>query len=168
MYDKNKLINTVVKLLNEKKIGTDKIHMQKFISFLADNDQNIPFNFSVYKYGPFSKDLSSTLNIMCGWGYIKYDDKYIFKKGESLEEDEKNKLSALVDKFNNVLPKHSFEENFDILELYSTLYYYMKRVENANKEVVFEKFIDAKAEKFSEEQVIEAYESLLRLFCPRL
>ena len=79
--EKQILINSVVKILQDNNLKREKIHMQKFISFLSDRIKSVPFHFEIYKYGPFSSELSDELNSMVLWGDLSYiENQYNYEK----------------------------------------------------------------------------------------
>lgn len=164
MYNEKAFVITLINVLKEKGITTDKIHLQKFTSFLSDNDNEIPFRFSIYIYGPFSRELESVLDTMRLWDDLKFDEKNEYDVDEYFKSKQlninKEKISGLVDKFINIFNESEIND-FSALELFSTVYYYKNRF--ADKNEVYRRFQIAKENKFSKKAFDDAYKRLNRI-----
>ncbi|MCL2389557.1 MAG: hypothetical protein FWC85_04165 [Elusimicrobia bacterium] len=163
MYNETAFVKNLIYILKKENILTNKIHIQKFSSFLTEQDENVPFRFSIYKFGPFSIELQSVLNTMQFWENLSYD----MQSGYSIIEDSIteelpkktiNNIYEKIKKIKTVLPDY----NFDTMELYGTMYYFMNRVTMHDKKNVFKKFKEEK-NKFTDTQLDKAYASLKKL-----
>ncbi|MDR3243647.1 MAG: hypothetical protein LBT79_02735 [Elusimicrobiota bacterium] len=165
MYNEERFVKTLIDILIEKKISTDRIHLQKITAYLSDNMEDVPFRFGIYTYGPFSTDLSSVLSTMKNWDDLYYEDKIGYSINsktaiQSLEQKDINIISDKIDKFCAVLPS---DKDFRVMELYGTMYYYMFRTNPIEETAVFKKFKAVKNGKFNDSELKTAFNKLRML-----
>lgn len=153
-------------ILNYGPIKSKKA-FQKIFYFLTE--MGIPTNlkYSLYHYGPYSSDLESkskeldTLDVIC---IEKLSKMYIISQGNFTEEKanskELEKFTRDVDSIINKLPLDSPLK----LELYSTTHYVnsvIKKIYSENSiSAVVEEVKNIKQDKFTESEIIEAYNYL--------
>lgn len=157
--DKQKIINTVVKILMDNNFKSQKIHVQKFISFLSYRVENIPFHFEIYKYGPFSSDLSDELNSMVLWGDILYENqqyKYI-QKTPVLDDYRYKEYEKEIKKYADIIHNLSF----DNMEIYGTLFYILNTSNTHDKKKILALFHAEKQEKYTDEQLMGPLTNLI-------
>lgn len=162
--DKQRLINSVVKILQENNLKREKIHMQKFISFLSDRIANIPFHFEIYKYGPFSSELSDELNSMVLWGDLSYSERqYNYEKNSLLLDKEiYEQIKEEIIKYSDLIEVLSFEN----MELYGTLFYILNHTQTQDKNEIINLFRDEKKDKFKSEDIKKSLAKLLKIYYP--
>lgn len=157
--EKQILINSVVKILQDNNLKREKIHMQKFISFLSDRIKSVPFHFEIYKYGPFSSELSDELNSMVLWGDLSYiENQYNYeKKSVLLDIDMYEQIEKEIIGYSELIGKLSFEN----MELYGTLFYIVNHANTKNKDEIIELFCNEKKDKFKIEDIKKSLDKLL-------
>lgn len=164
--NKRTLINTVIKILGNNGYKSEKIHVQKFISFLSCRHEDIPFHFKIYKYGPFSSDLSDELNSMVLWGDIRYEEKqYVYEEKTPVLNEEvykiyENELKEYADLIGNL--------SFENMEIYGTLFYLLNEYHTDNKEKILDLFHDKKKNKYQDKQLESALQKLLDKYTQKL
>lgn len=102
-FKKHAFILGVVKALHEQSSWTGKTHIQKSLSLLHDSGKvSVPFQFVLYKHGPYSFDIEAELEEMQsydaveikpnmeGYGVVvrEGENAKFVKKVESLTEEE--------------------------------------------------------------------------------
>ncbi len=160
--DKQKIINTVVKILMDNNFKSQKIHVQKFISFLSYRVKNIPFHFEIYKYGPFSSDLSDELNSMVLWGDILYEDqqyKYI-QNTPVLDDNEYEAYKKEIMQYAELINNLSFEN----MEIYGTLFYILNETKMTDEKEILKLFHEEKHNKYKDEQLVEPLKKMIKSY----
>ena len=71
-FKKQAYILTTIQSLHANQSGTGKTHVQKALSLLADSGKvEVPFNFLLYKHGPYSFDIESELEQMKSYDAVE-------------------------------------------------------------------------------------------------
>lgn len=157
--DKQKIINTVVKILMDNEFKRQKIHVQKFISFLSYRVKGIPFHFEIYKYGPFSSELSDELNSMVLWGDILYEDKqyeYI-PNTRVLDNNEYKECEKEIKQYADII----HDLSFDNMEIYGTLFYLLNNTNITDEKEILKLFHEEKQNKYKDEQLVKPLKKLI-------
>ena len=163
MYEQQKkVVATVLKALDAKKISAEKIFLHKFIYFLSTQNIKTELHFEPYTYGPYSFDLQKTLNNMAFWNEIE-DNKnsIIFKDIEKYVDSSRlTQVSDMLNKFLDALGDVSFaslEKAGTVLYCVQTLLY-KKEVPSSVK--VLQEFKAWKGSRYSDAEISQTFEKL--------
>lgn len=161
--DKSKqaLVTYVVNFVaDEKPIG--KKALQKFVHILGDvANLETGFTFSIYTYGPFSRSLAAEIDTLDSLKAISvlYDDSngsFEISPGENSQlviDSGSEIIGQYKESMDHILASLKGKTAWD-LELYSTLTFLVKHVENMNAdEQVVDKLLSLKP-KYSREKVL--------------
>jgi uncharacterized protein YwgA len=146
--------------------------IQKLCYFAQALGLPLTHHFKVYYYGPFSDELSAAIDMLLASGVLKdasNDPRQYsnFKLGPravevlSAQQETVNKYRPTVERVTSALGKLSPQA----LELLSTLHFIDRRLKaggasSPSKEVVIKDFRQVKAEKFSNDQINDAYKAM--------
>lgn len=160
--DKQKLIYNIIKILEENNLNRKKIHIQKFISFLSYRIDNIPFSFSIDKYGPFSSELRDDLHSMVLWGDLSYiNDQYETKNdSSSINQQLYQQIETEIRQYANIIG----ELSFDNMLIYGTLFYILNNTCDRDKDNIIQLFHNTVNTTFTDEQLAEPLDKLLKTY----
>lgn len=160
--DKQKLIYNIIKILEENNFSRKNIHIQKFISFLSYRIDNIPFSFSIDKYGPFSSELRDELYSMVLWGDLFYIDNQYNTKNNllSINQPIYQKIETEIKQYANIID----ELSFDNMLIYGTLFYILNNTCSRDKDSIIQLFYNTVDTTFTNEQLEEPLDKLLKTY----
>ncbi|MEC9491447.1 hypothetical protein [Flexistipes sp.] len=153
----------LIKRLNDLNNDITKIVLQKITFFLQELGEPCQYTFEGYKYGPFSHGLASEIQFLEQEGFIDIEGNSILFKDNTepiREKDEKldNRLTFLEKEIFN------FDHSFNKMELLGTMLYCKMALEELGDETckdnVFKEFKSWKGDKFTEEDLENAYQKV--------
>ena len=177
------IVAYIIKKWNENSdVKLGRTVLQKICYFAKSKNVPLSYDFDIYRYGPFSHDLYYRMEDMSADGIIT--DKMISSNtaginsrtnksqyliGENAEELlnlHNDKLNQYTENIDSVIDLFSEFQHKD-LELLSTLHFFHATLTNfynkpAEKEEVIARVKKAKAKKFDDEFISQAYDALVK------
>jgi|GEM_PF-1291335 len=167
--EKKKAIAKVLMEMKEKKMPLHKIVVQKIFYFLDVQGFRLGFRFRPYTYGPYSFDLTDTLDDMVFWGEIgEKHSSYCLKDGIEkhcdLTDKKEEKLLSLLEKFIDIADN---DFSFKNMELLGTILYCRESIVFSGKkptdDLVVKEFKEWKGELYSEEDIRDGFRNLSKI-----
>lgn len=162
MEDMTNLIE-VVRALHNNGIPAKRLQMQKFIYFLKHTDlsEELPFNFSINKYGPYSPQLQNELNnLVIDSEILEADKEYSTTRAEPINTDIYKKLCLKIKELKNIFGDTTFEN----LELLSTIHFAANSLQSfelpITEDSIVEEVRSIKGEKFSNDEISTGFKKL--------
>ncbi len=160
------VLKNIITILKKKDIKLSKILIQKVIFFIKELYPNHGFGyrFEMYKYGPYSHELSSDLDILKIQGEIdiKGNEILINNDNDVIDND---RLTSFV--ANTLLPLFKDNDDFNTIELLGTVLYCIKALQEngleLNKESVIQEVKGWKGTKYDDTDIGEAHNRVINL-----
>lgn len=164
----NQIFKHVLAWMHRKNIETSKIAMQKILFFLKEKGIPMRFEFDAYTYGPFSRQVMDAAKDLEYAGEItvsRRDYNLTSSFSDTLPENEKTNLDKKLNKFSSLINK---DFSFDKLELFGTVLYCIRALQENGIKLNFKKVIQEfqawKGTKYSDKNIENAYGKLYPVF----
>jgi len=120
------MIRRIIKYRYEKYgIHPGKMYVQKILFISKVLGENVPYDYSLYTYGPYSREIMDDLDDMELMGEVSMEWNDRFEGYEIINNDIKIDEDLSFDILENVLEEHG-NKNAKSLELLSTILYLFK------------------------------------------
>ena len=163
------ILASILHSLDSNGIPLYKVVVQKFTYFLEFLGISTPFRFRPFTYGPFSFELSESLEKMTFWENIKCNDyEYHVENIDDikLQNDDRTAI-AISDSIETFKSITNENYTFNSMEVLGTTMYCMKVLsslgEDITEEAVVRDFQGWKGSKYPESRIKDAFHKLENL-----